>query len=77
LIEDYIDGGNLYHAFLKGMTHMLAFNAGSLTGRLHNANYVFTDNKSQNYLVTSNGKVLRTDLSFLQKESSVFQEVWT
>jgi tRNA A-37 threonylcarbamoyl transferase component Bud32 len=72
LIEDYIDGGNLYHAFLKGMTHMLAFNAGSLTGRLHNANYVFTDNKSQNYLVTSNGKVLRTDLSFLQKESSVF-----
>ncbi|MDP9197203.1 MAG: hypothetical protein M3O24_01395 [Thermoproteota archaeon] len=72
LIEDYIDGGNLYYVFLKGMNPMLAFIAGNLTGRLHNAGYVFTDNKSQNYLVTSAGKVLRTDLSFIQKESSVF-----
>lgn len=72
LIEEYIDGGNLYCAFLRGLDTFLAFRAGKITGRLHNAGYVFTDNKSQNYLVTSQGSLLRTDLSFIQQEKSVY-----
>jgi tRNA A-37 threonylcarbamoyl transferase component Bud32 len=72
LIEDYIDGGNLYYAFVNGIDPFLAFTAGKFTGTLHNAGYVFTDNKSQNYLVTTEGKLLRTDLSFIQKENSVY-----
>jgi tRNA A-37 threonylcarbamoyl transferase component Bud32 len=72
LIEEYIDGGNLYYAFLSGWDTFLAFGAGSITGRLHNAGYVFTDNKSQNYLVTKQGLLLRTDLSFIQREKSVY-----
>jgi tRNA A-37 threonylcarbamoyl transferase component Bud32 len=72
LIEDYIDGGNLYCAFLRGLDTFLAFRAGKITGRLHNAGYVFTDNKSQNYLVTSQGSLLRTDLSFIQQNKSVY-----
>lgn len=72
LIEEYIDGGNLYYAFLEGWDTFLAFRAGRITGRLHNAGYVFTDNKSQNYLVTKQGSLLRTDLSFIQRDKSVY-----
>jgi len=57
---------------LRGLDTFLAFRAGKITGRLHNAGYVFTDNKSQNYLVTSQGSLLRTDLSFIQQEKSVY-----
>lgn len=72
LIEDYIDGGNLYYALLNGSDTFLAFTAGKITGKLHNAGYVFTDNKCQNYLVTSDGSLSRTDLSFIQRENSIF-----
>ena len=57
---------------LKGKDASLAFHAGILTGRLHNAGYVFTDNKAQNYLVVSDNLLCRTDLGFLQKKNSVF-----
>ncbi|MCD6037398.1 MAG: hypothetical protein K0S67_1286 [Nitrososphaeraceae archaeon] len=50
----------------------LAFQAGVLTGKLHKANYVFTDNKSQNYLVASDNSLIRTDLGFIQKKGSIF-----
>jgi tRNA A-37 threonylcarbamoyl transferase component Bud32 len=73
LIEEYIEGGDLYRAFSKGKeTLLLAFQAGALTGKLHKAGYVFIDNKSQNYLVSSDKLVLRTDLGFMQKKNSIF-----
>jgi hypothetical protein len=39
---------------------------------LQKANYVFTDNKSQNYLVASDNSLIRTDLGFIQKKGSIF-----
>lgn len=71
LVEELIEGGDLYRAFASGTAHALAFGAGVLTGRLHGAGYVFTDNKAQNYLV-SGESLLRTDLGFLQKSSSTY-----
>jgi tRNA A-37 threonylcarbamoyl transferase component Bud32 len=72
LIEEYVEGGDLYRAFSDGKDTSLAFQAGSLTGKLHKAGYVFTDNKSQNYLVASDNSVVRTDLGFMQKKDSIF-----
>jgi tRNA A-37 threonylcarbamoyl transferase component Bud32 len=72
LIEQYIEGGNLYQAFLNGKDSRLAFQAGSMTGRLHNVGYAFIDNKSENYLLNSENSIVRTDLGFIQKNSSLF-----
>jgi tRNA A-37 threonylcarbamoyl transferase component Bud32 len=73
LVEEYVEGGDLYRAFSEGKdTLSLAFQAGALTGKLHKAGYVFIDNKSQNYLVTSEKLVVRTDLGFMQKKDSIF-----
>jgi len=73
LVEEYVEGGDLYRAFSEGKdTPSLAFQAGALTGKLHKAGYVFIDNKSQNYLVTSDNLVVRTDLGFMQKKDSIF-----
>jgi tRNA A-37 threonylcarbamoyl transferase component Bud32 len=72
LVEEYIEGGNLYRALSYGRDDLLAFQAGTLTGKLHNAGYVFIDNKSQNYLVTSDNLIVRTDLGFMQKKDSTF-----
>ena len=74
IIEEYIQQGDLYRAFLDGKNTTLAFQAGVLTGKLHKANYVFTDNKSQNYLVASDKSLIRTDLGFIQKKSSIFSQ---
>ena len=72
LVEEYIEGGDLYRALaLDRASHDLARHAGAATGRLHNADHVFTDNKAQNYLVRHGG-LLRTDLGFLQKSGSTF-----
>jgi tRNA A-37 threonylcarbamoyl transferase component Bud32 len=72
LVEEYVEGGDLYRAFSDGKDTSLAFQAGALTGKLHKAGYVFTDNKSQNYLVVSDNSVVRTDLGFMQKKDSIF-----
>jgi tRNA A-37 threonylcarbamoyl transferase component Bud32 len=72
LVEEYVEGGDLYRAFSDGKDASLAFQAGALTGKLHKAGYVFTDNKSQNYLVASDNSVVRTDLGFMQKKDSIF-----
>jgi tRNA A-37 threonylcarbamoyl transferase component Bud32 len=72
LVEEYVEGGDLYRAFSDGKDTSLAFQAGALTGKLHKAGYVFTDNKSQNYLVASDNSVVRTDLGFMQKKDSIF-----
>ena len=72
LIEEYVERGNLYRALSGGRDNLLAFKAGTLTGKLHKAGYVFIDNKSQNYLVTSDNLIVRTDLGFIQKKDSTF-----
>jgi len=69
LVEEYIEGGDLYLAFVAGQPAALAFHAGCLTGRMHKAGHVFIDNKAQNYLVRGDS-VVRTDLGFIQKSSS-------
>jgi tRNA A-37 threonylcarbamoyl transferase component Bud32 len=74
IIEEYIQQGDLYQAFSDGKNSTLAFQAGVLTGRLHKANYVFIDNKSQNYLVASDNSLIRTDLGFIQKNGSIFSQ---
>lgn len=71
LVEEYVEGGDLYRALASGAFPTLAFNAGVVTGRLHGAGYVFTDNKAQNYLVRGES-LLRTDLGFLQKSNSIY-----
>ena len=72
LVEEYVEGGDLYKALSTGRHDLLAFQAGSITGRLHKAGYVFIDNKSQNYLVSSEKLIVRTDLGFMQKKDSTF-----
>jgi tRNA A-37 threonylcarbamoyl transferase component Bud32 len=69
LVEEYIEGGDLYVALASGEPAALAFGAGCLTGRMHRAGYAFVDNKAQNYLVRDNS-VVRTDLGFIQKSRS-------
>lgn len=69
LVEEYIEGGDLYMAFVSGQPAGLAFVAGCLTGRMHRAGYAFVDNKAQNFLVRGDS-VVRTDLGFIQKSSS-------
>jgi len=69
LVEEYIEGGDLYMAFVSGEPAGLALVAGCLTGRMHKAGYAFVDNKAQNYLVRGDS-VVRTDLGFIQKSSS-------
>lgn len=71
LVEEYIEGGDLYRALASGASTVLAYDAGALTGRLHSTDYVFTDNKAQNFLVRGKS-LLRTDLGFLQKNGSVY-----
>ncbi len=72
LIEEFVPGGDLHEALSNGNNFSLAFAAGIITGRLHKSGYSFTDNKSQNFLVSSRNKVVRTDLAFIKKNVSVF-----
>jgi tRNA A-37 threonylcarbamoyl transferase component Bud32 len=71
LVEEYVEGGDLYLYLAYSGAASFARQAGALTGRLHNAGYCFIDNKAQNYLVDGD-RVLRTDLGFIQLTSSVF-----
>jgi tRNA A-37 threonylcarbamoyl transferase component Bud32 len=73
LIEEYIEGGNLYWALASGSDTLLAYEAGCITGKLHEAGYAFIDNKAENYLVTGDS-VIRTDLSFMKKTHSHYSK---
>ena len=73
LIEEYIEGGDVYRALASGGDIMLAHKAGSITGKAHQAGYTFVDNKAQNYLVRKES-VMRTDLSFMKKTSSQYSK---
>jgi tRNA A-37 threonylcarbamoyl transferase component Bud32 len=73
LIEEYIEGGDVYRALASGGDIMLAHKTGSITGKAHQAGYTFVDNKAQNYLVRKES-VIRTDLSFMKKTSSQYSK---
>ena len=74
LVEEYIEGGDLYIALASDQPARLAFGAGCLTARMHRAGYAFVDNKAQNYLVRGDS-VMRTDLGFIKKNNSHMQEL--
>ena len=71
LVEEYIEGGDLYVAMVSGQSAALAFGAGRMTGMMHRAGYAFVDNKAQNYLIRDD-LVMRTDLGFIQKSSTQY-----
>ena len=73
IIEEYIEGGNLYK-FLKNDGDLeIVFKAGVITGKLHNAGFCFIDNKAQNYLV-NRSDLIRTDIGFIQKRNSTYSK---
>lgn len=73
IIEEYIEGGNLYK-FLKNDGDLeIVFKAGVITGKLHNAGFCFIDNKAQNYLV-NRSELIRTDIGFIQKKNSLYSK---
>jgi tRNA A-37 threonylcarbamoyl transferase component Bud32 len=73
IIEEYIEGGNLY-TFLKNDGDLeIVFKAGVITGKLHNAGFCFIDNKAQNYLV-NRSDLIRTDIGFIQKKNSLYSK---
>ena len=79
LVEEYIEGGDLYRAFLSldnnNFISSLATRAGVITAKLHSDGRVFIDNKSQNYLVGNDyNSLYRTDLGFIQRKTSVFSQ---
>jgi tRNA A-37 threonylcarbamoyl transferase component Bud32 len=73
LIEEYIEGGDIYRALASGGDVMLAYKAGCITGKAHQAGYTFLDNKAQNYLARGES-VIRTDLGFMKKTSSHYSK---
>ncbi len=74
IIEEYIEGGNLYSYFPTEKADDLAFQAGKITGILHKNGFVFIDNKCQNFLVNKDREVIRIDLGFIQKSESLFAQ---
>jgi tRNA A-37 threonylcarbamoyl transferase component Bud32 len=79
LVEEYIECGDLYRAFLDlddpHIISSLAAKAGIMTANLHVDGKVFLDNKCQNYLVgDSYDSLYRTDLGFIQRKTSVFSQ---
>ena len=73
LIEEYIEGGDIYRALASGGDVVLAYEAGCITGKLHQAGYTFVDNKAQNYLARGES-VIRTDLGFMKKTHSRYSK---
>jgi tRNA A-37 threonylcarbamoyl transferase component Bud32 len=73
LIEEYIEGGDVYRVLASGGDVMLAYEAGCITGKLHQAGYTFVDNKAQNYLARGQS-VIRTDLGFMKKTNSHYSK---
>lgn len=74
IVEEYIEGGNLYSYFPTKKANDLAFQAGKITGILHKNGLVFIDNKCQNFLVDKNREVVRIDIGFIQKSKSLFSQ---
>jgi Kae1-associated kinase Bud32 len=71
IVEEYIEGGNLYKYLKNNGDIEIVFKVGIITGRLHNAGLCFIDNKAQNYLI-KRSDVVRTDLGLIQNRNSVY-----
>lgn len=77
LIEEFVEGTNLYewsHSSNLKSACRIVYKVGCLTGRLHENNWAFIDNKAQNYLITEHEKIYRVDTEFLQKKCDNFQK---
>lgn len=73
IVEEYINGGNLYSYLKNGGKPQNVYKVGVMTRKLHNNGYCFTDNKAQNYLLDKEN-IIRTDLGLIQKDSSIFSK---
>ena len=74
IVEEFIEGGNLYSCFNSEKPEELALEVGKITGKLHQSGMVFIDNKCQNFLVTKERELIRIDLGFIQKSDSIFSQ---
>jgi tRNA A-37 threonylcarbamoyl transferase component Bud32 len=83
LVEEFVEGTNLYEwshssnlksACVCARACRIVYKVGCLTGRLHENNWAFIDNKAQNYLITEHEKIYRVDTEFLQKKCDNFQK---
>jgi Kae1-associated kinase Bud32 len=74
IVEEYIEGGNLYSCFNSDRPNKLALKVGEITGKMHRNGMVFIDNKCQNFLVTKERDLIRIDLGFIQKSDSIFSQ---
>jgi Kae1-associated kinase Bud32 len=74
IVEEYIEGGNLYKYLKNNGELEIVFKVGVITGRLHNAGFCFIDNKAQNYLITKRSDIVRTDLGLIQKRNSTYSK---
>ncbi len=71
IIEEYIDGGNLYGFLKKSNNLEIVSKVGTITRTLHNSGSCFIDNKAQNYLV-KDLEIIRTDLGLIQNHVSEY-----
>jgi tRNA A-37 threonylcarbamoyl transferase component Bud32 len=71
IIEEYIDGGNLYGFLQKDHNLEIVYKVGTITRSLHNSGSCFIDNKAQNYLVRDL-EIIRTDLGLIQNHASEY-----
>src|SRR6186713_1928607 len=67
IIEEYIEGGNLYRFLQKSNNLEVVYKVGTITRNLHDSGSCFIDNKAQNYLVKDleNEKYKIIEKSFL------------
>ncbi len=71
IIEEYIDGGNLYGFLKKSNNLEIVSKVGTITRSLHNSGSCFIDNKAQNYLV-KDLEIIRTDLGLIQNHATEY-----
>ncbi len=71
IIEEYIDGGNLYGFLQKSNNLEIVNKVGIITRNLHDSGSCFIDNKAQNYLV-KDLEIIRTDLGLIQNHASEY-----
>lgn len=71
IIEEYLEGGNLY-SYLKNNDNVcIVQQVGFITRKMHDNGACFIDNKAQNYLVRDL-EIYRTDLGLIQNQSTEF-----
>ena len=71
IVEEFIDGGNLYGFLQKNNNLEIVYKVGTITRKLHNSGACFIDNKAQNYLV-KDLEIIRTDLGLIQNHASEY-----